>query len=79
MSKDRAMPPEAQLAILLQAGDLVREGQDLPRGTPSRARLAKLSHKGWMIVSKAAKEVGVDATTLTRAARDCPAIQVADA
>jgi hypothetical protein len=78
MSKERVRAPEAQLAILLQAADLVREGQDLPRGTPTKARLAKLSHRGWMIVSKAAKEVGTDATTLTGAARDCAAIQVAD-
>lgn len=70
--------PEVQLAQLLQAADLVNEGRVVPEGMPSGNRLAKLYHKGWLIVSKAAKELGIDASVLTKAARDCPLIQVAD-
>jgi hypothetical protein len=71
--------PEVRLAQLLQATDLAAEGRPVPKGMPSGGRLAKLSHKGWLILSKAAKELGIDATTLTRSATDCPVIQVADA
>jgi hypothetical protein len=79
MSKGGGRAPEAQLASLLQAADLVVEGRPLPGEAPSRKRLAKLTHKGWLLLSRAAKELGTDAEALTRAARECPIIQVADA
>ncbi|UCC94114.1 MAG: hypothetical protein JSW25_05490 [Thermoplasmata archaeon] len=67
------------MAALLQATDLAREGRPMPDGAPPRSRLAKLSNKGWMILSKAAKELGVEASTLERAAKGCAVIQVAPA
>jgi len=79
MTGHKGMVPEAQLASLLQATDLVREGRPLPGAAPSKNRLAKLSHNGWLIISRAAKELGTDPTTLIQAARGCPVIQVADA
>jgi len=77
MSKRPA--PEVQLAMLLQAADLAREGRPLPKGAPSKNTLAKLSNQGWLIISKAAKEVGTDSATLSRSARECQVIQVANA
>ncbi len=74
-----AQVPEVRLAQLLQAADLVNEGRAVPKGMPSGNRLAKLHHKGWLIISKAAKELGIGVSILTQAARDCPLIQVADA
>ena len=53
--------------------------QTHPEGSASKAKLVKLSNQGWLILSKAAKEVGTDATTLTRSAKECPVIQVANA
>lgn len=78
MTGHKGMVPEAQLASILQAADLVREGKPLPKEAPSKNRLAKLSHKGWLIISRAAKELGTNPTTLIQAARGCPVIQVAD-
>jgi hypothetical protein len=77
MSKVHA--PEVRLATLLQAADLLREGRPLPGEAPSKNRLAKLSFKGWLILSRAAKELGIDAVKLGNAARACAVIQVADA
>ena len=78
MSKGSRVGPEARLASLLQAADLVREGRGLPKGSPPRKRLVKLSHKGWLILSRAAKELGIDAAGLTKAARECPVIHIAN-
>jgi hypothetical protein len=79
MSKGRERSPEVQLAKLLQAADLITEGRPLPKDAPSRNRLAKLSFKGWLILSKAAKETGTDPAVLGKAARSCAVLQVADA
>jgi hypothetical protein len=79
MTKATTPAPEVQLAMLLQAADLAREGRPLPEGAPPRNRLSKLSHKGWLIISRAAKELGADPAQLARAARECPVIQAADA
>jgi len=79
MTKGKGLAPEARLATLLQAADLIKEGRPLPKEAPSRNRLAKLSNKGWLIISRAAKELGTDPASLTRSACQCPVIQVADA
>ncbi len=79
MTKGKGLAPEARLATLLQAADLIEEGRPLPEEAPSRNRLAKLSNKGWLIISRAAKELGTDPASLKRSASECPVIQVADA
>jgi hypothetical protein len=79
MSRQKGLTPEARLATLLQAIDLVKEGRPLPKEAPPRNRLAKLSNKGWLILSRAAKELGTDPARMMRGASQCPVIQVADA
>jgi hypothetical protein len=79
MTSGGGTDPVARLASLLQAADLVREGRPLPGGVPPKNRLSKLSHRGWMMLSRAAKELDVDGIKLTKAARDCPVLHVADA
>jgi hypothetical protein len=79
MTMKRGHSLEARLAALLQAADLDREGRPLPRGATKKSRLAKLSFKGWLILSRAAKELGTDPATLGKALAGCPVIQVAKA
>jgi hypothetical protein len=79
MTASKAKAPEARVAILLQATDLVKDGEPSPKGAPPAKRLTKLTHRGWLILSRAAKELGTDPVGLAKAARACPVIQVADA
>ena len=65
------------LAKLLQAQDLLRSGHPLPPGAPSPKALGKMSNRGWMIISRAAKHLGMDATQLKGDAKASPVMDLA--
>jgi len=79
VTRARAPGPEVQLAGLLQAVDLISAGRPLPKGAPDRRALERAFHKGWLILSRAAKLAGADPAELARASGECPMVQVADA
>jgi hypothetical protein len=77
--RDAGSGPVAKVAALLQAVDLARAGRPLPEGLPPRKRLRKMTNRGWLIISVAARVVGEDPDDVREAASECPVLHVEDA
>lgn len=69
--------PDAGLARLLQAVDMSKAGITLPKEAPSTKQLSKMHHEGWLILSRAAKGLGTDVTSLQRSAEASPVLESA--
>jgi hypothetical protein len=67
------------VASLLQANDIVRAGRTPPAGSLSPKRLAKMTMGDWLILSRAGKVLGREASILREGAADCSVLEVAEA